>query len=60
MLYIEYATIERMRFEFLASHNQRPEQFTVCASLLSIELLHVEYFLCQTVNLYLLTLESPL
>jgi hypothetical protein len=29
MLYIEYATVERMRFEFLASHTQRPEHFTV-------------------------------
>lgn len=29
MLYIEYATIERLRFDFLAGMKQRPDQFTV-------------------------------
>ena len=36
MLYIEYATVERMRFEFLASQKQRPEQFTVCFTAFTI------------------------
>ncbi|KAG0577950.1 hypothetical protein KC19_5G194100 [Ceratodon purpureus] len=29
MLYIEYASVERMRFNFLAAQKQRPDQFTV-------------------------------
>ena len=36
MLYIEYATIERLRFDFLAAQKQRPDQFTVlCFSIAS-------------------------